>query len=625
MTLAGNNATDRLYNPPSRPQTTVSNPPVLAEPAVASTTPMLQTPGPAGAVPEQPIWLAGLDQPFHQAIAHMSGGLSPLALSQAYADWIQHLLLSPDKQLELLQRSAKKWQRFLLYYSRASTDQDCPACIEPQPKDNRFDDPAWRRWPFNLLHQGFLLTQQWWQDAATGVPGLSRHHEEVVSFVTRQVLDGLSPSNFPLTNPVVLDETMRQAGANFVKGTQNLLEDWQRLADREKPAGAEAFRVGHEVAATPGKVIFRNRLIELIQYAPTTAEVHADPILIVPAWIMKYYILDLSPGNSLVRYLVEHGYTVFMISWKNPTKEDRDLSLEDYRRLGVMAAIDAVSAVVPERPIHAVGYCLGGTLLAIAAAAMARDGDKRLKSITLFAAQTDFSEAGELSLFIDEDQVRFLEDIMKAEGYLDSRQMAGAFQLLRSNDLIWSTMVRDYLMGQRGPIIDLLAWNADATRMPARMHTEYLRRLFLDNDLAEGHYLVEEKPVSLRDIRAPLFAVSTMRDHVAPWRSVYKIQMLTDADVRFVLTNGGHNAGIVNPPGQPHSRHQIATHKENEAYLDPDSWQATAVHHERSWWPCWLEWLDLQSTEKVPPPAMGSAEKGLAAIADAPGTYVLQP
>ncbi len=623
--MVGENVVDRMLEPSSRPQTTASNPPVLIEPAKESTAATGRTSASMGAAREPQIWLTGLDQPFHQAIARMSGSLSPLALSQAYADWIQHLLLSPDKQLELLQRSAEKWQRFLLYGSRASTDQDCLACIEPQPKDNRFGDPAWQRWPFNLLQQGFLLTQQWWQDAATGVPGLSRHHEEVVSFVTRQLLDSVSPSNFPPTNPVVLEETARQAGANFLKGAQNLLEDWRRLADQQKPAGAEAFRVGHEVAATPGKVIFRNRLIELIQYAPMTTEVHADPILIVPAWIMKYYILDLSPGNSLVRYLVEHGYTVFMISWKNPTKEDRDLSLEDYRRLGVMAALDAVSAVVPERPIHTVGYCLGGTLLAIAAAAMARDGDQRLKGVTLFAAQTDFREAGELTLFIDEDQVRFLEDIMKVEGYLDSRQMAGAFQLLRSNDLIWSTMVRDYLMGQRGPMIDLLAWNADTTRMPARMHSEYLRRLFLENDLAEGHYLVEGKPVSLRDIRAPLFAVSTIRDHVAPWRSVYKIQMLTDADVRFVLTNGGHNAGIVNPPSQPHSRHQIATHKENEAYVDPDSWQATAVHHERSWWPCWLEWLDLQSIEKAPPPAMGAAEKGLVVIGDAPGTYVLQP
>ena len=367
--------------------------------------------------------------------------------------------------------------------------------------------------------------------------------------------------------------------------------------------------MGRDVAVTPGKVVFRNRLIELIQYAPATADVHAEPILIVPAWIMKYYILDLSPANSLVQHLVEQGYTVFVLSWKNPTEEERDLGMEDYRRLGIMAALDAVAAIVPKRPIHAVGYCLGGTLLAIAAAALARDGDKRLKSVTLFAAQTDFTEAGELMLFIDEDQVRFLEDMMAAEGYLDARQMAGAFQLLRSNDLIWSAMVRDYLMGERRPMIDLMAWNADATRMPARMHSEYLRRLFLNNDLAEGRYAVDDKPVSLRDIRVPIFAVSTVSDHVAPWRSVYKIQMLTDADVTFVLSNGGHNAGIVNPPGHPHSRHQIATHKENEIYIDPDAWQASAVHHERSWWPCWEEWLERHSCGKTVPPALGASNR----------------
>ncbi len=566
----------------------------------------------------------GFDQPFHAAIARLSGGLSPLALGRAGTDWAQHLVLSPDKQFELVQKAAEKWERYLSYCARACIDSECPACIEPLPQDRRFADPAWQHWPFNALYQGFLLTQQWWDDATTEVAGVSKHCEDVVSFVARQFLDMASPSVSPLTNPVVLGQTVQQGGNNFLRGAQNLLEDWRRMASKDRPVGAEAFRVGHEVAATPGKVVFRNRLIELIQYAPMTREVHAEPILIVPAWIMKYYILDLSPENSLVRYLVERGYTVFVVSWKNPTEKERDLGMEDYRRLGVMAALDAVSAIVPIQQVHAVGYCLGGTLLAIAAAAMARDGDGRLKSVTLFAAQTDFTEAGELTLFIDEDQVRFLEDMMDEHGYLDAKQMAGAFQLLRSNDLIWSMMVHEYLMGERRPMIDLMAWNADATRMPARMHSEYLRRLFLNNDLAEGRYEVEGKPVSLRDIHVPLFAVSTIRDHVAPWRSVYKIQMLTDADVTFVLANGGHNAGIVNPPSQPHSRHQIATHKENEIYVDPDAWQKTAVQHERSWWPGWLEWLDRHSVGKAAPPAMGAAEKGYSPIVDAPGTYVLQ-
>jgi len=398
--------------------------------------------------------------------------------------------------------------------------------------------------------------------------------------VARQSLDVFSPVNSPLTNPDVLHTTLKHGGTNFLRGALNYCEDLRRVLEGEKPVGAEAFKVGRDVAVTAGNVVFRNRLIELIQYAPTTEKVYAEPILIVPAWIMKYYILDLSPENSLVKYLTEQGFTVFIISWKNPGAEDRDLGLQDYATLGLGAAIEAVSGICPERKIHAVGYCLGGTLLSTTAAAMARDRDERLKSLTLLAAQTDFTEAGELTLFIDEAEVSFLEDLMADQGFLDTKQMAGAFQLLRSNDLIWSAMVHSYLMGERQPMIDLMAWNADATRMPHRMHSEYLRHFFLDNDLAEGRYKLDGRPVSLRDIHIPAFAVSTITDHVAPWQSVYKIQMLTHADVTFVLSNGGHNAGVVNPPGKPHRHHQISTHKESETYIDPEAWQRTALHHE---------------------------------------------
>jgi polyhydroxyalkanoate synthase len=566
------------------------------------------------------------DRPLHAGLARLTAGVSPAALGLAWTDWAQHLAFSPDKQLELAGEAARNWVHLIQYCHRASLDPGCEACIEPSPEDKRFAAAGWQRWPFNTAHQAFLLAQHWWQTATTDVGGVSRHHQDVVSFVAHQLLDMVSPANFLLTNPEVLETTLREAGLNLLRGAANFGEDWRRAVTANKPVGAENFVVGRDVAVTAGRVVARNALMELIQYAPTTDTVHAEPILIVPAWIMKYYILDLSPANSLVKFLVETGHTVFVISWKNPSGEDRDLRLEDYRRLGLMAAMDAVAAIVPDRPVHLVGYCLGGTLAAIAAATMARDEDKRLASLTLLAAQTDFTEAGELMLFIDEAQVSFLEDMMAEQGYLDTKQMAGAFQLLRSNDLIWSAMVQSYLKGERAPMIDLMAWNADATRMPYRMHSEYLRRLFLNNALAAGHFDVDGRPISLRDIRVPIFAVSTLSDHVAPWRSVYKIQLLTDADVTFVLSNGGHNAGIVNPPGRPNRRHQIATHAESENYVDPDAWQSTAVHHEGSWWPCWQDWLVKHGTaECVMAPAMGAPAKDYAPLCAAPGTYVLAP
>jgi polyhydroxyalkanoate synthase len=311
-----------------------------------------------------------------------------------------------------------------------------------------------------------------------------------------------------------------------------------------------------------------------------------------------------------------------MVSWKNPGPGERDLGMDDYRSLGVMAALDAVTAIVPGRKIHAAGYCLGGTLLSIAAAAMARDGDERLASLTLFAAQTDFTEAGELMLFINESQLTFLEDMMWEQGYLDTRQMAGAFQLLRSNDLVWSRLVHDYLMGERQAMTDLMAWNADATRMPCRMHSEYLRHLFLDNDLAEGRFTAGGKPVALTDIRAPIFSVGTVSDHVAPWRSTFKIHLLTDTAVTYVLTSGGHNAGIVSEPGHAGRHYQVLSRQHDDAFVDPDAWTATAPRKDGSWWPEWSVWLAQHSSAMADPPAIGAAT--YPPLCAAPGTYVVQ-
>jgi polyhydroxyalkanoate synthase len=566
-----------------------------------------------------------LDRSLHAAAARATFGLSPAALAAAYMDWAVHLMSSPGKQIQLLEKSVEKISALARHTTECAVHgYSSEPCVAPLPQDNRFAGDAWKAWPFNFMSQSFLLQQQWWHYATTGVRGVTQQHENVVEFAARQILDMMSPSNFLLTNPELLQQTLAQGGLNLVRGSQNLLEDLQRTLAGKKPVGAEQFRVGVNVAATPGKVIFRNRLIELIQYASTTATVKPEPILIIPAWIMKFYILDLSPHNSLVKFLTDQGFTVFMVSWLNPSAADRDLGMDDYGKLGVMAAIDAVSAIVPEHGIHAVGYCIGGTLLAPAAAAMARDDDERLKSVTLFATQTDFTEAGELMLFINDSQLAFLDDMMWAQGYLDAKQMTGAFQLLRSNDLVWSRMIREYMMGERGPMIDLMAWNADLTRMPFRMHSEYLHKLFLDNDLAEGRYAVDGKPVALTDIRVPIFAVGTIWDHVAPWRSVYKIQMLTDTEVTFLLTSGGHNAGIVSEPGHKGRTYQVRTKNVAEYYDGPDLWAASAPQNEGSWWPEWVAWLTERSGHDVPPPTMGSPAKGLPPLCAAPGTYVLQ-
>ena len=566
---------------------------------------------------------ASLDALAHAVRARATRGLSPAARVLAWQDWALHLALSPGKQVGLWKLALREQQRFVRYALDSAANRARKPCVEPLAQDRRFADPAWQQWPFNLIHQGFLLQQQWWHEATTGVHGVTQHHERMVNFAVRQWLDIWSPANFIPTNPEVLHALVSSGGASLRQGGRNFAEDLWRLLLDEPPAGTEEFVVGRDVAITPGKVVFRNHLIELIQYAPTTSDVHAEPVLIVPSWIMKYYILDLSPHNSMVRYLVEQGHTVFIISWRNPDSDDRDLGLDDYRQLGVMEALDAVNAIVPDRKIQAVGYCLGGTLLLIAAAAMARDGDERLHGLTLLASEADFRDSGEISLFIDESQLAWLEAGMWDKGYLEGNQMAGAFQMLNSRDLLWSRRVREYLLGERQALNDLMAWNTDLTRMPYRMHSEYLRQLYLGNDLAEGRLRVGDKPIALTDLRVPLFVVGTVRDHVAPWPSVYKLHLLTDAELTFVLTSGGHNAGVVSEPGHPRRSFQIATRGVGERYVDPERWRAQAPLHQGSWWPAGQMWLARHSAGRVAPPALGSArKKKYTPLEDAPGIYV---
>ena len=557
---------------------------------------------------------ANLDHLVHALAARRTGGLSPIALTQVWLDWAAHLATSPGRQMELAASAATKSATLAMDALQGNPDLD----------DIRYRDPAWQTWPFNLLAAAHKAQEAWWAEATTGLRGMSAAHERVSAFVARQMLDMTAPSNSILTNPEVQRETLRSAGENLVRGMQHMREDAMLAATGQRPSGMENHVVGKTLAATPGKVVFRNHLMELIQYAPTTGTVRPEPILLVPAWIMKFYILDLSAHNSLIAWLVGQGFTVFCISWRNPGPEDRDLGMDDYLDRGVMTALQMVGKIVPGQKVHAAGYCLGGTLLTIAAAAMGRVGDDRLASVSLLAAQADFTEAGELTLFINDSQLALLEDMMWKQGVLQAEQMAGTFQMLKSNDLIWSRMIREYMLGQRGEPNDLMAWNADSTRMPYRMHSEYLRRLFLNNDLAEGRFIVGGKAVALADIKGPIFAVGTVRDHVAPWKSAYKIQRLTDTEVTFALASGGHNGGIVSEPGRAGRHFQLRTRRHGDGFVDADTWAETAERHEGSWWLAWGDWLAERSGTKVKPPSMGAAKAGLVPLCDAPGTYVKQ-
>jgi len=560
---------------------------------------------------------SNIDHKLHALWANFNS-FSPGSIATAYYDWVIHLSISPGKQLDLLESARLKSLMLAEYLT--SGEQDNKKRLHLLPKDKRFKNEAWHKWPFCVYQQAFLLIEQWWIEAVSDVRGVTQHHSDILPFLLRQFIDIFCPANIAFMNPLVLEKTTEEAGMNFVRGTHHLWEDWERIARKMPPVGAEKFKVGKNIAVTPGKVIYQNQLIELIQYSPSTDTVYAEPLLIIPAWIMKYYLLDLSPENSLVKYLVSKGHTVFMISWKNPSSQDRDLNFDSYLKLGVMDALEAISTIVPKQKIHAIGYCLGGTLLFIAAARMAHDRDTRLKTITTFAAQVDFEDAGEIQYFVDESQLHFLEDIMYDKGYLDASRIAGTFYLLRSNDLIWSRMIETYLMGERQEITDLMAWNTDSTRLPHKMHSEYLRSLYLNDDLVSGRFIALKKPVSLRDISTPAFVVSTQKDHIAPWKSVYKIHLFIESEITFVLTSGGHNGGIISEPRRPHRRYQIATRKERDIHLSPQEWEEIVPSRSGSWWPAWQKWLVAHSTHRTKPPSMGC--KPYKPLRKAPGNYV---
>ncbi|WP_247652927.1 PHA/PHB synthase family protein [Ideonella aquatica] len=559
------------------------------------------------------------DSRFHAAMAPLWGGLSPISLALATTDWALHLATQPAQAALLAARAQQGvWQWW----------GDTLGQTPPDSPDPRFRHPGWRAWPWAPVVQAWHAAERWW-DQATALRGMSAHHQEMARFFARQWLDMLSPANAGLANPEVLQRTAQRLGGNLLDGAAHALDDWrvaQGLAPLQPPTAQ--YRPGIEVAVTPGRVVHRNHLTELIQFLPLTASVQAEPVFIVPSWIMKYYILDLSPHNSMVRWLTEQGHTVYILSWRNPDESDALLDLHDYLEQGVLDNLAAIGRLCGGQPVHAAGYCLGGTLLSIAAAALARPGGvdggaalPPLASVSLLAAETDFAEPGEMGVLIDESQVALIEDMMAQRGFLSGRQMAGSFAYLHSRELIWSHRMRALWLGEPDQPNDLMAWNADTTRMPAVMHSEYLRRCYLRNELAEGRFPVQGRPVSLGDIRQPIFVVGTEQDHVSPWKSVYKIHRLTDGELSFVLTNAGHNAGIVSEPGHPRRRHALRLRRPGDAWVDPEHWADGAERREGSWWPTWHAWLTAHGSghrvKARTPPAQ-------AVLADAPGTYVHQ-
>lgn len=564
-----------------------------------------------------------LDRFMRAGAARLTLGLSPHAIGAAWFDWWVHLMRSPGRRTDIMAAATSHQMRLLRYMLGCGLGQSAEPPFAPDPDDHRFDAEDWHRPPACFYAQCHLALESWSRLATMQIRGMSEKHAQRVAFMTRQMLDVLSPTNNPWTNPVIAKRILENGGLSVWKGAWNLMEDLDREVSGEPPRSSANFQVGQNVAVTAGTVVFRTHLFELIMYRPTTPAVQKEPVLIVPAWIMKYYILDLEPETSLVRFLVDRGHTLFMISWINPGQEDRDLALDDYRR-AVMAAIDAVSDAFPDTGIHLAGYCLGGTIAAIAAATMARDNDTRLSSLTLLAAQTDFSEAGEMMLFVDESQISTLEDMMWAQGVLRGREMSGAFHILRAKDLVWSRIVNEYVLGERPQPFAIQAWSEDLTRMPYKMHSEYLRGLFLENRLSAGRFAVEGRVIALQDISTPMFVVGTESDHIAPWRSVYKAHLFTDCELTFVLTNGGHNAGIVAGRDNPRRHYRMDVRQPNDLYRDPATWASATRPQRGSWWPAWSDWLTRLSAGTVESRPDDIARGPLRPIEPAPGRYVLQ-
>ncbi|MBF0268998.1 MAG: class I poly(R)-hydroxyalkanoic acid synthase [Alphaproteobacteria bacterium] len=555
-----------------------------------------------------------------QAESPSMGMADPLNIGRAFAEMMGQLAANPARLVEAQMNLWNDYMRLWQNTARRMLGEEADPIVAPEPADRRFKDEAWQsNEVFDYIKQSYLLTARWVQSVVGSVEGLDEKTARKVDFYTRQFVDAMAPTNFAMTNPEVLRLTAETGGENLVKGLDNLLSDLERgkgtLSIRM--TDLDAFKIGQNIAATPGKVVYQNDLIQLIQYDPTTKDVLARPLMIIPPWINKYYILDLKPKNSFVKWAVDQGHTVFMLSWVNPDESLAAKGFSDYMKEGPLAALDAILKITGEKEINAIGYCLGGTLLATTLAYMAAKKDKRIASATFFTTMVDFEESGELEVFIDEEQIASLEERMNKRGFLEGHEMATTFNMLRANDLIWSFVINNYLMGKEPFPFDLLYWNSDSTRMPAAMHSFYLRNMYQKNKLIEpGGIVIDKVPIDLKKIEQPIYILATREDHIAPWKSAFAGTKAYSGPVRFVLAASGHIAGVVNPPAANKYNHWINAKKAET----PDAWLKGAVSHEGSWWTDWHAWLSKLSPKKVKARKPGGGK--VKPLEDAPGSYV---
>ncbi len=545
----------------------------------------------------------------------------PFNLSEACSAWFEVISKNPEKVFEA---GLQYWQDAMKLYHQSALalmgGENADPVITEQKGDRRFRHEAWQDQPvYNLIKQSYLLTSRWARNLVTDVDGLDKQTAEKVAFFTERYLDSLSPTNFATTNPAVIEKTIESNGENLVKGLKNMLGDLKKGNGSLQitMTDTEAFELGKNVATTPGKVVFRNRMLELLQYTPTSKSAYTKPLLIIPPWINKYYVLDLQPKNSLIKWLVGQGHTVFVVSWINPDESYRDTGFEDYVIDGVGAALSAIEKATGQSKVNAVGYCIGGALLATALAYFKATGDDRITSATLLTTMLDYSDPGELGVFVDQKQVDNLDLKMQDNGYLEGSSMATTFNMLRANDLIWSFYINNYLLGNDPRPFDLLYWNSDSTRMPATMHSWYLQNFYIDNLLCQpGGISIDGVEIDLSTVDVPICFVSTIEDHIAPWKSTYAGAKLFSGPVQFILGGSGHIAGIVNPPSEKKYGYRVT----KKPPANPEKWFASAEQNEGSWWPEWQRWISRKAGKKVPARKPGDGK--LKVIEDAPGSYV---